>query len=64
MDYKLDIQLNSVIAMVNATRTVYECVSEEDHLFASFRVFAMAQWQKEFSNIKPLTMKQFCKTGA
>jgi len=63
LDYKFDIQLNSVIAMVNATRTVYECVAEEDHLFASFRVFAMSQWQKEFSNMKPLTIKPFCKTG-
>ena len=63
IDYKFDIQLNSVIAMVNATRTVYECVAEEDHLFASFRVFAMAEWQKEFSNVKPLTIKKFCKSG-
>ena len=63
LDYKLDIQLNSVIAMVNATRTVYECVAEEDHLFAAFRVFAMAEWQHEFSTIKPLTIKSFFKSG-
>ena len=63
LDYKLDIQLNSVVSMVSGTRTVYECVSEEDHLFASMRVFAIAEWYKEFDQRHPLKIKNFSKLG-
>jgi hypothetical protein len=61
IDYKLDIQLNSVISLQTGNRIVYQCVNEEDHLFAAFRVFAIAQWQNEFSLIRPIITKQFCK---
>jgi hypothetical protein len=64
IDYKLDIQLNSVIATINATRTVYECVAEEDHLFAALRVFAIAEWLNEFNILRPLVLKKFGKSGA
>jgi len=63
LDYKLDIQLNSVISMVSGTRTVYECMAEEDHLFASFRCFSIAQWLHEFNTLRPLTLKKFHKGG-
>jgi hypothetical protein len=63
LDHKLDIQLNSVISTTNATRTIYECVAEEDHLFASFRVFAIAEWLNEFNILRPLTLKKFAKGG-
>lgn len=62
LDYKLDIQLNSVISMQSGARVVYQCISAEDHLFAAFRVFAICQWQNEFALVKPVLTKSFCKT--
>ena len=64
MDYKFDKQINSVVAVQTSNRTVYSCVCEEDHLFAAFRVFAIAHWNNEFRNLKPVNWKKFCKTGA
>ena len=37
--YKLDTQLNSIKVFQSGTRTIYECFSEEDHLFQAFQVF-------------------------
>lgn len=62
LDYKLDIQLNSVISMQSGNRVVYQCINEEDHLFAAFRVFSICQWQNEFALVKPVLTKSFCKT--
>jgi len=55
-DYKLDMELNSVISMQSGTRTVYACVCEAgDHLFDAFKVFSIAQWLKnDFNLTKPL----------
>jgi hypothetical protein len=61
---KLDVQLNSVLAMQSGSRVLYEVVSDEDHLLAAFRVFSTMQWQKEFSLIKPICTKRFSKVGA
>jgi hypothetical protein len=63
VDYKLDIQLNSVISMQSGNRIVYQCLNAEDHLFAAFRVFSIAQWQNEFALIRPIMTKVFSKTG-
>jgi len=63
MDYKLDIQLNSVISTQSGNRTVYACVSEEDHLLAAFRVFSIMQWSNEFNLLKPVIKKNFGKSG-
>jgi hypothetical protein len=64
LDYKLDVQLNSVVSMVSGNRTVYKCVSDEDHLLAAFRVFAIIEWYNEFNLIRPIVKKKFSKIGA
>jgi len=63
LDYKFDVQFNSVISTQSGNRTVYDCASEEDHLFDAFVVFAIAQWDKELSILKPTNTKTWCKTG-
>jgi hypothetical protein len=63
MDYKLDVQLNSVICMQTGNRVKYECVSEEDHLLAAFRVFSIAEWMNCFNLLKPISNKKFHKGG-
>lgn len=63
IDYKFDKQINSVIAITRGGRTVYEVASEEDHLFAAFRVFAIMEWQKNSSSLKQLNLKKFAKAG-
>jgi hypothetical protein len=62
-DHKLDKQLNSVIATTSGQRTAYSVVSEEDHLFSAFRVFAVAHWYQEFNLLKPMVTKKFAKLG-
>jgi hypothetical protein len=64
LDYKLDSQLNSVIAVQSGNRISYQCAAPEDHLLAAFRVFAITQWQNEFVNTPKIMKKQFSKTGA
>jgi len=63
VDYELDQQLNSVISMQSGTRTIYTCVSQEDHLFQAFQVFSIAHWLCEFLSLKPIASKNFCKSG-
>lgn len=63
MDYKLDSQLNSVIAVQSGNRTTYQCLAPEDHLLAAFRVFAISQWQNEFVNTPKIKKKTFNKSG-
>lgn len=62
-DYKLDQQLNSVVSMQSGTRTIYQCVSQQDHIFQAFQVFAIAEWMCYFSLIRPIGNKKFCKSG-
>lgn len=64
IDYKLDIQLNSIISTQSGARTVYSVVSDEDHLLSAFRVFAYAEWQCEFKNLRSIRKKTFSKLGA
>lgn len=64
IDYKLDKQMNSVIANQTASRTVYTVASEEDHLFSAFRVFAISVWQKEFAQTQAIKSKKFGKIGS
>lgn len=64
VDYKLDKQLNSVISSpASAGRMIYEVVGDEDHLFSAFRVFAIAEWTREFSKLKPMASNKFYKGG-
>lgn len=63
VDYKLDPQLNSVISKQTQSRTVYVVAHGEDHLFAAFRVFAIAAWKKEFAKLRPMHSKKFDKAG-
>jgi len=53
MDYTLDMQLNSVVAIQGKQRTIFDCLAPEDHRFQSFQVFALAKWLTEFKlNLK------------
>ena len=63
LDYKLDMQLNSVLAMQSGNRILYTCVADEDHLLSAFRVFAIAEWFNQFNLMKPIRKKQFSKSG-
>lgn len=55
LDYKFDVQFNSVMSMQVGTRRIYECVADNDHLFDAWRVFAIAQWlKKDFNQTKPV----------
>lgn len=53
-DYKFETQFSSVMALQLSNRIVYRCVCEADHLFDSFRVFAIAQWLKNGIISKPI----------
>jgi hypothetical protein len=63
LDYKLDSQLNSVVAMQSGNRTTYKCISEEDHAFQSLQVFAIMAWDTEFRIVKPIIKKNYFKSG-
>ena len=62
-NHKLDKQLNSVISTNSGQRTVYNVVSEEDHLLSAFRVFGIATWYTEFSSLTGVRSKKFSKLG-
>jgi len=63
LDYKFDTQFNSIISMQSGSRIIYKCVAEQDHLFQTFQVFSIMQWNMEFKLVKPIQTKEFCKTG-
>lgn len=63
LDFKLDTQLNSVIAIHGTNRITYPCVAEEDHLYAAFLVFSIAQWNIEFNLVRTKNAKRFSKSG-
>ena len=63
VDYKFDSQINSVVSMQSGTRTIYQCVSQDDHLFQAFQIFAILQWNVEFLLLKPVKVKDFYKGG-
>lgn len=64
LDYKFDVQFNSIVAVISGNRTNYKATEKEDHLFAAFRVFGIAQWYNEFKLTKPVSTKKFSKVGA
>jgi len=61
MDYKFDSQFNTIVAMRSGTRTVYSCLSADDHLFQAFQVFSISQWYNEFNHAKNIVRKEFYK---
>jgi len=64
LDYKFDREMNSVVAVQSGNRVVYQCITENgDHMFAAWRVFAIAEWFNEFTNINPMSSGKFCKSG-
>jgi len=53
-DFKFITQIQKVVAFTVGTRVTYKCVSQlGDHLFDSFRVFAIAEWIKANANLTP-----------
>lgn len=63
LDYKFDTQFNSVISMQSANRITYKCAADQDHLFQTFQVFSIMQWDTEFRLVKPIQTKEFYKSG-
>lgn len=63
LDYKFDSQLNQVISTQSGNRTLYTCISSEDHLFASFRVFGITEWINYLTIVNTIQKKSFCKSG-
>jgi hypothetical protein len=62
-DHKLDLQLNSVVSNQTINRVTYEVAGGEDHLFSAFRVFAVAEWAKEFAILNSIKSKVVDKFG-
>lgn len=62
LDFKLDTQLNSIISTQSGNRTLFKCISEEDHLLAAWKVFAIAEWLNYLNIVKSIQKKTFCKT--
>lgn len=54
LQYKLDRQLSQVISLQSkdGTRRRYFCGLEDNHLFDTFRIFAIAVWEKEGLSLK------------
>lgn len=53
-DYKFISQIGQVISIVSGTRVIYKCTGAQgDHLFDSFKVFAIAEWLKSDANQTP-----------
>lgn len=52
VDPKFDKQFDQVVSLYTANRVTYKCMSKNDHLFDSFRPFAIAQWIWEFENLE------------
>lgn len=53
-DYKFISQIGQVISIMSGSRILYKCVGPQgDHLFDSFKVFAIAQWLKKDFNDTP-----------
>lgn len=65
VDFKFDKQINSVIAQRSktGTRTLYQCASADDHVFQSFQVFSIADWQNQFINNKANIKNKYYKGG-
>ena len=61
--YKFDVQINSIVALQSSTRTIYDCIADENHLFQAFQVFAIAEWFNAFNLVKPVITKTFSKGG-
>ena len=63
IDHKFDAQINSVISTQSGSRTIYDCVSPENHLFDAFKVFSLTEFDKKNKN-DTSSGKQFSKVGA
>jgi len=63
LDFKLELQMTSVVSMISGKRNIYQCLAEEDHLFSAFRVFAIAAWNYEFKIARSLKRKKHDKLG-
>ena len=60
LDYKLDEQLNAVVAIIRGNTISYECATEEDHLWQAFQVFAICEWKIAYEGFSKTisTLKQ------
>lgn len=59
-DYKFITQFSKVVSMITGTRTIYKCIcSQGDHLFDSFKVFAIAEWKCASFNSTPRIQEEW-----
>ena len=53
-DYKFISQFSQVISTISGDKILYKCIAPQgDHLFDSFKVFAIAEWLKSDANKTP-----------
>jgi hypothetical protein len=57
MDYKLDLQFGGIVATNSGLRTIYSSKTA-NHLHQAFQCFSVAEWQTEFSLIKPIVRRK------
>ena len=57
MDYKLDMQFGGIVATKSGLRVVYSSKTV-NHLHQAFQCFSIAEWQTEFSLIKPIQRRK------
>ncbi len=56
-DYKFDKQIQNVIVIKTGMRIRYDC-KVANHLYQAWQVAAIAEWQTEFLNIKPVQKRK------
>jgi len=64
VNHKFDEQANSIVIIKSRTRTTYDCLASENHLWQSFQVFGIMQWLGEMLLTKPISNKTRAKAGA
>jgi intein/homing endonuclease len=53
-DFKFITQISKVVSTKSGDRVIYKCLCPQgDHLFDSFKVFAIAEWQKNNASLTP-----------
>jgi hypothetical protein len=57
-DNKVDVQFTEVIKTTSGDRVLYACTAPEEHMFAAWLVFFIAQWLKKDFNKTPKVRKK------
>ncbi len=58
IDFKLERQLSLVVLIKSGSRLIAKCTDQNDHLYDSFRIFALSQFlTTDFNKTKPMASK-------